>query len=184
MLTGSYLRSLDSKGRISLPKVIRDRLGQELAASSQATSSTDAAESNATDSGQLETLPADPAQDSRGASIYLTPGTDGSLDVYSPTGFHELARRIHAKASVTEDGRAFRRLFYAQAVQVDIDRQGRFRIPAELMELGGLTQEVMLVGVGDHLEAWDPQRWKEYLADKQQQYDSIAEKTLHQIPET
>jgi MraZ protein len=111
-------------------------------------------------------------------TAYLTPGTDGSLDLYDPGEFQRRAEKIQTSSPASQDGRAFRRLFYAQAKQVDIDRQGRLRIPAELMELGKLSDEVMLVGVGDHMEIWNPDQWKAYLAEKQSQFDEIAEKAL------
>ncbi len=59
-----------------------------------------------------------------------------------------------------------------------MDRQGRLRIPAELMELAKLSGEVMLVGVGDHMEIWNPDQWQAYLAEKQTKFDEIAEKAL------
>jgi MraZ protein len=179
VLTGSYLRSLDAKCRIALPKAIRDGFDRKSATDESAKS--DAAKSDAAKS---EAAKSDAAKSEAAESeaVYMTPGTDGSLDLYSPGEFHELALRIHARSSATDDGRAFRRLFYAQAQRVDIDRQGRFRIPSELMLLGNLSREVMLLGVGDHLEMWDPTRWKTYLAEKQLQFDKIAEKTLERPP--
>jgi DNA-binding transcriptional regulator/RsmH inhibitor MraZ len=33
----------------------------------------------------------------------------------------------------------------------------------------------MLIGVQDHLELWQPERWEVYLAEKQARYDEIAE---------
>ena len=67
------------------------------------------------------------------------------------------------------------RLFYARAQQVEVDRQGRIRVPTELAELTGLGKEAMLLGVQDHLELWAADRWKTYLSEKQQHYDEIAE---------
>jgi DNA-binding transcriptional regulator/RsmH inhibitor MraZ len=34
------------------------------------------------------------------------------------------------------------------------------------------------VGVHDHLELWSAPAWQAYLAEKQPQYDEIAEKAL------
>lgn len=177
VLTGSYLRSLDAKCRISLPKAIRDVFEREKSNDNLAApDSAAASDSAAANSGAGDVTQAEPIRLT--TSVFMTPGTDGSLDLYSPGEFQELVQRIHARSSATEDGRAFRRLFYAQAQRVEIDRQGRFRIPSDLMELASLSGEVMLVGVGDHMELWNPQQWKTYLAEKQLQFDEIAEKTL------
>ena len=65
---------------------------------------------------------------------------------------------------------------------VELDRQGRVRIPQELVELVGLGREVVLLGVQDHLELWDRQRWEAYLAQKQNCYDEIAESAFSGSP--
>jgi MraZ protein len=110
--------------------------------------------------------------------VYVAPGTDGSLALYPEAAFGRLAGQI-AEASPTEaDVRAFARLFYAQAQRVQADRQGRIRIPAELAQLAGIQREVVLLGVGDHMELWDEQSWSAYRDEKQVHYDEIAEKAL------
>jgi MraZ protein len=71
--------------------------------------------------------------------------------------------------------RAFNRLFYARAERIEVDGQGRIRIPPPLATLSGLEKEAVLLGVHDHLELWDRGRWETYLADKSSQFDQIAE---------
>ena len=73
------------------------------------------------------------------------------------------------------DVRAFARLFYAQAQQLEIDQQGRIRIPPELAKFAGLSREAMLLGVQDHLEIWDRGAWEAYVTERQPRYDQIAE---------
>jgi MraZ protein len=58
---------------------------------------------------------------------------------------------------------------------VELDVQGRIRIPQELAQLAGLAQEAVLLGVQDHLELWDRKRWEKYLAEQSARYDQIAE---------
>jgi MraZ protein len=66
-------------------------------------------------------------------------------------------------------------LFYGQAQRIELDVQGRVRVPPELASLAHLDKDVVLVGVQDHLELWSAERWQSYLAEKQSQYDQIAE---------
>ena len=110
-----------------------------------------------------------------GGVVYLAPGTDGSLAIYTEESFSQLAARL-AQASPTEQQvRAFLRLFYARAQRVDLDKQGRIRVPADLAELCSLGRDVVLLGVQDHLELWSPSKWGAYLAEKKSQFDAIAE---------
>jgi MraZ protein len=107
--------------------------------------------------------------------LYLAPGTDGSLALYTEAALARLAERLEQASPNGVDVRAFSRLFYARAQAVELDGQGRIRIPTELATLAGLQKEVVLVGVHDHLELWDRGRWDQYVADKQTRYDMIAE---------
>lgn len=107
--------------------------------------------------------------------VYITPGTDGSLALYSEEAFSRLGNQLAQGSPAAQDTRAFSRLFYAQAQAVEVDSQGRIRIPAELRTLAGLVHEVMLLGVRDHMELWDKTRWEEYLQGQQPRYDQLAE---------
>jgi MraZ protein len=106
--------------------------------------------------------------------LYITPGTDGSLALYSEKEFEKLIGQIQG-SDAEQDMRAFNRLFYAQAQCAEIDNQGRVRIPPELCELAGLSKEIILLGVRDHMELWDKGRWDSYLDDKQPHFDNLVE---------
>jgi MraZ protein len=112
--------------------------------------------------------------DKTGSVLYLTPGTDGSLALYPEGMLAELAARLSASSPTAEDVRAFSRLFYARAQAVDLDSQGRVRIPQELFELAGLDKEAVLIGVQDHLELWERGRWERYMLARQAEFDQIA----------
>ena len=112
------------------------------------------------------------------AVLYLAPGTDGSLAIYTKEVLEQLGQLLAAASPVAQEHRSFSRLFYAQAQMAEIDRQGRLRIPPELSQLAKITSEVVLLGVRDHLELWDAQTWEEYLALNQPSYDRLAESAL------
>jgi MraZ protein len=110
-----------------------------------------------------------------GCVLYVAPGTDGSLAVYTEKSFARLGERLTDVSPTQQNVRAFTRLFYARAQRVELDSQGRIRVPAELAELAGLGREAVLLGVQDHLELWAVERWRQYLAERQSHYDEIAE---------
>ena len=140
LLTGTFLRAVDDKQRIALPKPIR---------------------------GALPTI--------GGTVLFVAPGTDGSLSLFTEEAFGKLAARLAESSPAARDVRDYTRLFYARAARVELDGQGRMRVPQELADLIGLGKEVVLLGVGEHLELWDKERWDSYLASKQDSYDEIAE---------
>lgn len=108
-------------------------------------------------------------------TLFVTPGTDGSLSLYTEAALAKLAERLAAASPNGQDVRAFSRLFYAKAQAVELDSQGRIRVPSELARLAGLAAEVVMLGVQDHIEIWDRVRWESYVADRQSHFDEIAE---------
>lgn len=110
-----------------------------------------------------------------GGVLFVAPGTDGSLAIYPQEAFLRWGDRLKEAPPTQKDVRAFTRLFYAQAQQVELDRHGRIRIPAELATLARLGKEVVLLGVQDHLELWAAERWREYLVQQQARFDEVAE---------
>lgn len=120
-----------------------------------------------------------PLRDALGTSakgvLYVAPGTDGSLALFTEDALADLAARLARSSPNAQDVRAFSRLFYARAQAVELDGQGRVRIPPELAQLAALGKEAVLVGVQTHLELWDRERWNQYVQEKQSQFDQIAE---------
>jgi MraZ protein len=112
--------------------------------------------------------------------LFIGPGTDGSLALYTKEGLEAFAHRLQAASPAQQDVRAFHRVFYAQIEQVDLDSQGRIRIPPGLAQLAGLTHEAVLIGVQDHLELWDKERWEQYLGNRREHFDQLAEKAFGQ----
>jgi MraZ protein len=108
-------------------------------------------------------------------TLFVTPGTDGSLALYTEAALTRMADRLAAASPNGQDVRAFGRLFYAKTQAVELDRQGRIRIPPELAQLAGLENEAVLLGVQDHLELWDKSRWNAYVEKRQIRFDEIAE---------
>ncbi len=107
--------------------------------------------------------------------LYLAPGTDRTLALYAEADFARLAERLAQASPAREDVRTFNRLFYARAQRVELDSQGRIRLPPELAELAQLEKEVVLLGVRDHVEIWAAEHWRSYLSERRDRYDEIAE---------
>lgn len=110
--------------------------------------------------------------------LYLTPGTDRSLAIYTSERLSFLGEKLAQKSPVAQDTRAFTRLFYAQTQVAEIDSQGRLRIPADLAKLARLDGEIILLGVRDHIEIWSIAAWDAFLEQTQPRYDQLAERAF------
>src|SRR5713226_7403926 len=107
-------------------------------------------------------------------NLYIAPGNDKSLALYSPAGFEKLARKIARLSSNRVEVRNYKRLFYSRAERVELDAQGRIRIPERLVEFAGLSRDIVLVGVHDHAEIWDAAAWENFLKTDLPAFDEIS----------
>ncbi len=97
----------------------------------------------------------------RGAVI--SKGMGRCLSIYTMTRWEEKSAALVADKT-DEELRDFERRIYPSASEVELDTQGRLVIPAKLRAYAGLTGEVTVAGVRDHIEIWDRAVWQEYQA--------------------
>jgi MraZ protein len=109
------------------------------------------------------------------ATLFVTPGPDQCLWLYTQDGLERLAEKLDQTPAANAEARVFRRLYFAQTEAVDLDRSGRILLPERLVQFAGLRHEVVLIGVRDHLELWDAERWQRYLAENAPRFDAVAE---------
>jgi MraZ protein len=107
--------------------------------------------------------------------LVLTPGTDGSLSLFAASTFARLTEELATRTGSGHEVRAFSRLLHSQSHSVEVDSQGRIRLPLEMARLASLEGDVIVLGVGDHIEFWNKSRWEAYLADLQPRYDELAD---------
>jgi MraZ protein len=93
-----------------------------------------------------------------GGRVTLTRNPDGCLLLFPRPVWEILRERI---AGWPLSAKAWQRIFLGSALDVEMDSAGRILISPELRSAAGLTQEVMLQGMGSHFEIWDPGRLAE-----------------------
>src|SRR5438876_26558 len=93
-------------------------------------------------------------------TMFVTPGPDQCLWLYTRSGLEALAEKLDQTPATDAEARVFRRLYFAQTEAVDLDRAGRVLVPDRLAQFAGLQHEVTLIGIRDHLELWGAQRWQ------------------------
>lgn len=110
--------------------------------------------------------------------MYLTPESDRSLGLFACGTFQVRASRLESQSGGAGQVKNYMRLYYSQAEEVELDAQGRIRIPERLAAFAGLKQEVMLLGVHDHVEIWDQGAWESFLATHGAEFDRLASEAL------
>ncbi len=113
-----------------------------------------------------------------GDDLYLAPGNEGCVVVYSPAAFEEFAQRVANASQGRADVRKFLRLFYSRAERVVLDKQSRIRIPERLLPVVPSNGEMVLLGVHDHAEIWVRDVWEAYMTENLPQFDELTLETL------
>lgn len=93
--------------------------------------------------------------------LVLTRGIDRCLALYPMDVWVSLADKISALPMTDPDARTFRRMVFAEAVDLTLDGQGRILVPPELRRYAGLEREAYVIGVHTSIEIWSPERWAE-----------------------
>jgi MraZ protein len=106
--------------------------------------------------------------------LMATKGLDNCLLLYPMKEWEKLVLRIEEMPSGSESTRRFTRLFFADANHLMPDGQGRILIPPRLREEVGITKEVMIVGLSNKAEVWDPEKWNAYREVSEEHYEQSA----------
>jgi MraZ protein len=122
------------------------------------------------------TLPARFRQDLSGGLV-LSRGMDGCVNVYPREQWDEAVdARLRELDPLSRESRVMQRYFFAGATEAEVDRQGRVGVPSPLIEHAGLSRDVVVAGVRDHLEIWDRARWREHLQEIEGSAEHVAER--------
>jgi MraZ protein len=92
---------------------------------------------------------------------YMAKGPDGCVCVYTLEEWERVANNMREVAKRGAEERQAARSFFAGAAELAPDRQGRVPIPAHLREFAGLERDVIVAGVGNRVEIWDAEAWRQ-----------------------
>ena len=107
--------------------------------------------------------------------FFVNLGLDGGLSVFTEDGWTVYQERINELDMMKKDARAFKRIAFANATEGICDKQGRINLPDHLIRKAKIEKEVMIVGVSDHFEIWDIERWDLYQREVSERYEELAE---------
>ena len=84
--------------------------------------------------------------------VTLTKHPDGCLLLFPRPEWEAFRARV---AQLPMDAHWWRRIFLGNATELDLDSAGRILVSPELRAAAGIQREVILLGMGSHLELWD-----------------------------
>ena len=105
----------------------------------------------------------------------VTRGFEGCLTLYPLTEWQQLAEALGRFPVTDQKARSLRRVLFAQAADMELDKQGRILIPEYLREAAGLTNEVVVAGMDGYIEIWDSTRWQQIESQNEESAAEIAQ---------
>lgn len=111
------------------------------------------------------------------SDIYITLDFDHCLSLYSESNYNKRAEVIQNLSSFDGNSRVLKRVFFSNSQVVTLDSASRITIPSFLLNKVGITKEVVLVGMNDHLELWD----KETFIKKHEEDERIYAESAQEL---
>ena len=136
MFFGNFAHTLDEKGRLMIPRKMREELGFR---------------------------------------VYIMKGYDGSLSLYNEERYQKLVAEFSSLPFNQRKNRDYLRIQFASTYEMDVDKLGRVQIPTALLNKFNISREVIVLGIGDHIEVWDQKKYEEYESSIKDEFENIAE---------
>ena len=138
MFFGSYEHTLDDKGRLLLPKKIKEGLIDS-------------------------------------SFLYILKGFEGCLSVYGKEEFVKLTKECESISFNKKNSRTYLRLVLSSVIELNVDKIGRIQLPTQILSKYQIGKQVTIIGVGDHFEIWDLNKFNDYQAEANEHFEEIAE---------
>jgi MraZ protein len=96
------------------------------------------------------------------SGVVLAKDPEPCVAVWTPQT-HEaiIERALGGLNPMGSEYRKLSRFYQGNSFEFELDSAGRVTLPSPLLAHAEVEKEVMVVGVGDHLEVWGKQRWLE-----------------------
>ncbi len=108
--------------------------------------------------------------------LVLTRGLDECILMYPLDEWEKLKTGLLSYNQFNSEQRYFIRQFLSLVNEVELDSQNRILIPSQLMQFAKLKKEVIVIGLLNKMEIWDPEVKNNYDNSMSRSYEEIAEK--------
>ena len=94
-----------------------------------------------------------------GNRCVVTRGLDTCLNIYTMTDWEKQMEKVAQLPESDPKVRAFIRHFCGNAVECELDKQGRIVIPQELKDYAQISRELVTLGAMSKIEVWSRSVW-------------------------
>ena len=110
--------------------------------------------------------------------FFLTRGLDKCIFMFAEEEWRQQESKFKSLSFTKKEARSFNRLFFAGAVDIAPDKQGRFVIPQFLQSYAEIDQKVVVIGVSNRIEIWSEEVWQKFYQETNGTFEEIAENMI------
>lgn len=111
-------------------------------------------------------------------NLYLLKGFDGCISIYPEDEFSKYILRLQSLEFEIEKVRLHQRILLSSVVELTIDKANRILLPTKTLKQYSIGKDVIIIGVLDHFEIWDINKWNEYQLNHINDFEKDAEALL------
>ncbi|HEV8540357.1 MAG TPA: hypothetical protein VGQ60_04270 [Nitrospiraceae bacterium] len=115
--------------------------------------------------------------ETEGNGVVFIKGPEQSLWVYSTAEWEKVLAGVRAKLD-EDQSRLFMHTVVSEAGTSEVDKAGRILIPGRLRKMVPVEEdlEIVLVGLFNHMEIWNPSEWRRYLSRNDEKREQALSK--------
>jgi MraZ protein len=112
--------------------------------------------------------------------LVIRKGFEPCLILYPMVEFKKVFSKISGLNEFNEESRTLQRNFLSGVVTVELDGNGRFLLPKNMLTYAQIDKDAMLVGIGNKVEIWNPTVYEKHLISDPSELSKLAQKHLEQ----
>lgn len=110
--------------------------------------------------------------------VYILRGYEGCLSLYDEKSFNSYIEKLSSYSFEDKNYRSLIRTALSSVTEINIDNKNRIQIPIDLINKYNISSSIAVVGVFDHLEIWNKEKWDEYSKTSNEEFENISQKLL------
>jgi len=112
-------------------------------------------------------------------TFVITRGFEQCVFIYPLDEWNTLEQSIRKLSTTDPKHRFYVRTLLDKAAESQLDAQARIVIPKDLLDFARLENEVLIVGVLERIEVWNPKLYEEYRNAQPESYEGVAQNVFH-----
>ena len=105
-------------------------------------------------------------------------GFEPCLVLYPMLEWKKVFSKVSGLNEFNKEFRKFQRNFLRGCTEVELDNNARMLVPKTMQLFAEIEKEVIVVGMGNRVEIWNPTKYEEYLIKDEDEFSELAEKYL------